>query len=692
MNRETRRFVESLPRFELDVIEISGDRWDDPTLGFRTYRNYFYPDFDICDAPFGSEICDLVILEQVLEHVRSPARALRNSLEMLRPGGWVLVTTPFLIRFHPQPQDLYRWTADGLRILLEEAGFRQVKTNAWGNRDCLIADMTPGPDWTYFDPKRHSLVNEPQFPLSVWGTALRPPIKTTTAKVMKAGVWSYFLLSSLILANGEKSRVLRERPWSLRVAGQERAELLTFADPERLRVSIEQQESQATFDIQLNRDGYEVAKNGRYRVTMAAKADAPREMGLGFSKGGEPWSNLGLYRVLPLTTEWSEFSQDFRIASDEDNARIHFDLGGSGISVELSLVRLWKVAEDGLIAMSTSSPSKPKNLRTSSTQDILTWRDRIVMEAAAYMEQGETEPGEAWLKKLENATIDAWTLEKTDPYLSRIARGRRVVASFDPARRPADDEVVIVYGNYPHFYENVVVNNPIRRHVTDFWSLQHDKVEADPRWSGIGQIFLINLDMRMDRYDATLRELASMRAPFDRVTRFSAIKPADNDETELGRHVACLRSHIEVLRQARANRQEHVLVLEDDFSFSSDIEQHLTDLGAFYQRNYDYWICLLSTSKYGAIQPKDDLVSLSFQPVTGTAGYLISRAGIEELLPVFEAAVERLAMKGNLKTDPADRCWSVLQPSGKFFTFRRKFGFQVSSFSDITGDFSRDFD
>jgi hypothetical protein len=70
--------------------------------------------------------------------------------------------------------DLYRWTADGLKVLLEEAGFQDVVTDSWGNRDCLFADMTPGPDWTYFDPERHSLANEPQFPIVVWGYARKP--------------------------------------------------------------------------------------------------------------------------------------------------------------------------------------------------------------------------------------------------------------------------------------------------------------------------------------------------------------------------------------------------------------------------------------------------------------------------------------------------------------------------------------
>jgi SAM-dependent methyltransferase len=49
---------------------------------------------------------------------------------------------------------------------------------------------------------------------------------------------------------------------------------------------------------------------------------------------------LGLYRKIELTPEWQSFEEEFVAAADEDNARIHFDLGNSGIPVELASVNL----------------------------------------------------------------------------------------------------------------------------------------------------------------------------------------------------------------------------------------------------------------------------------------------------------------------------------------------------------------
>jgi hypothetical protein len=329
--------------------------------------------------------------------------------------------------------------------------------------------------------------------------------------------------------------------------------------------------------------------------------------------------------------------------------------------------------------------------RAATTEEVLARRDRILEDVSSHMAGSRLDAAIAALRQLAEVTIDDTTLRLTDPLLKEIAGPRRIIASFDPSRQPGPDEVVIVYGNYPHMFGNVVVNNPIRRHVADFWRFAHDEVEFDARWHGLGRIFVINVDDRRDRHDAVLRELASARAPFHLVTRVSAqpIDTRDPGGPPGQGQSACLRSHIETLRMARAVNADHVLVLEDDFCFTSDLDAHLSDLQAFIARHYDYWICLVATSKYGSIKAKDDLVAMSFQACTNTGGYLVSRAGIDQVLPLFEGALSRMRATGDFVANAVDRCWAVLQASGKFLVFRRKFGFQAASFSDIERSISR---
>jgi SAM-dependent methyltransferase len=111
---------------------------------------------------------DLVMAGQVLEHVLYPDRAVVSVHRMLRPNGLFIVDTPFLLKIHPCPLDLYRWTEQGMRTLLETGGFRVVQSGSWGNRRCLLKDMAAGMEWTAYNPLIHSLKNEPQFPIVVW--------------------------------------------------------------------------------------------------------------------------------------------------------------------------------------------------------------------------------------------------------------------------------------------------------------------------------------------------------------------------------------------------------------------------------------------------------------------------------------------------------------------------------------------
>lgn len=170
MVQEMEKFVKSLPAGRLDVLEISGETWSDPARGFRSYRNTQYPPYDVCDGVVPGEY-DLIIAEQVFEHIKHPDRAARNVYSMLRTGGVFVANTPFLLKYHAIPLDLYRWTELGMRTLLEEAGFGRVETGSWGNRACVMRDLTPNEEWAYYNRYWHSLKNDPRFPVMVWAFA-----------------------------------------------------------------------------------------------------------------------------------------------------------------------------------------------------------------------------------------------------------------------------------------------------------------------------------------------------------------------------------------------------------------------------------------------------------------------------------------------------------------------------------------
>jgi hypothetical protein len=152
--------------------------------------------------------------------------------------------------------------------------------------------------------------------------------------------------------------------------------------------------------------------------------------------------------------------------------------------------------------------------RTDSPFDPELIRDRLISEAASRFARSEPTIATELLRQLSGFPIDDTILQSTDPFFRPWIVGEKtVIASFEPGRRPTEGEIIVIYGNYPHMYENIVVNNPIKRHASTFWNLVHDRIEYDRRWDPIDQIYIINADKRIDRYDSILRELAAAKRP-----------------------------------------------------------------------------------------------------------------------------------------------------------------------------------
>jgi SAM-dependent methyltransferase len=172
MYRRCFEFVRSLKPELLDVLEIAaGPQWC-REFSFKTYTPANYPDYDVCEGPLPGQQFDLIIADQVFEHLKRPYRAGRHVYEMLRAGGYFVVTVPFLVRLHDSPIDCSRWTETGLSYLLQECGFAEndIQTEAWGNRACIKANFKAWRRYGWYRP----LANEPNFPVVVWAFARKP--------------------------------------------------------------------------------------------------------------------------------------------------------------------------------------------------------------------------------------------------------------------------------------------------------------------------------------------------------------------------------------------------------------------------------------------------------------------------------------------------------------------------------------
>jgi SAM-dependent methyltransferase len=179
MYEELFRQVREWQPEQLSALEISPGGADSiwRRHAFGHYDGVDFPEFDICRDVLEKQF-DVIIADQVFEHLLWPYRAARNVRAMLKPGGRFIITTPFLIRYHPIPVDCSRWTELGMKHLLAEAGFEigNIESGSWGNKACVLANLLP-PHWAPFGWGR-SLENEPDFPVVVWAIARNSPATT----------------------------------------------------------------------------------------------------------------------------------------------------------------------------------------------------------------------------------------------------------------------------------------------------------------------------------------------------------------------------------------------------------------------------------------------------------------------------------------------------------------------------------
>lgn len=106
-----------------------------------------YPDVDIVaditeSIPLNDAVCDIVILSNTLEHLKNPMATLRECHRILKKGGLIIGTVPFLLQVHQEPYDFHRYTNFMLEYMLLQCGFSHREVRPLGNVFHLWQTMT----------------------------------------------------------------------------------------------------------------------------------------------------------------------------------------------------------------------------------------------------------------------------------------------------------------------------------------------------------------------------------------------------------------------------------------------------------------------------------------------------------------------------------------------------------------------
>ena len=89
-------------------------------------------DFEKDPLPQHESSVDMALLLNVLEHIYRFDFLLHEAHRVLREGGRLIGVVPFLINYHPDPHDHWRYTKETLKKILTEAGFREIGVTEFG--------------------------------------------------------------------------------------------------------------------------------------------------------------------------------------------------------------------------------------------------------------------------------------------------------------------------------------------------------------------------------------------------------------------------------------------------------------------------------------------------------------------------------------------------------------------------------
>jgi SAM-dependent methyltransferase len=128
-------------------LNLSGHQWSvkiphpeqsDRYVQIRRPWSFIDPDYTILNPEYGdpgiealpekySEAFNTVILVSVFEHVENPYVVSDALFQLLKPGGYLINSVPFIFPYHPSPEDNFRYSPLALRRIHESSGFQWLE-------------------------------------------------------------------------------------------------------------------------------------------------------------------------------------------------------------------------------------------------------------------------------------------------------------------------------------------------------------------------------------------------------------------------------------------------------------------------------------------------------------------------------------------------------------------------------------
>lgn len=96
---------------------------------------------DVCDEDFTQKINfkpNCIVICEVIEHLKNPFLAIRNLENILEKDGYLILSSPFILGIHDAPNDYFRYTEYGLKLLLKNFKIISLKKRNDGIFDIVF--------------------------------------------------------------------------------------------------------------------------------------------------------------------------------------------------------------------------------------------------------------------------------------------------------------------------------------------------------------------------------------------------------------------------------------------------------------------------------------------------------------------------------------------------------------------------
>lgn len=134
-------------------VEISG-----PEAAYCKSRGLDVKNLPLEENHFPDHHFDVVLASHLIEHLNNPGLFIRETKRILKPQGYLFITTPNIAGFQAVLlgsrwrsaifDHLYLFSVKTLRLLLETSGFKVERVKTWGG---LAAGLCPLPVKRVFD-------------------------------------------------------------------------------------------------------------------------------------------------------------------------------------------------------------------------------------------------------------------------------------------------------------------------------------------------------------------------------------------------------------------------------------------------------------------------------------------------------------------------------------------------------------